>query len=92
MRCYSGDSFKDFDKLKVIVEINLKFAKARAEIEVAMDSKESDYFNEEAECARVAVKEVLDMFDRLLPCWGSWNSYKNVFVKIIMLIIKWVLF
>lgn len=47
-------------------EINLKFAEAREEIESAMESKETVYFNEEAECARVAVKEVLNMFDALL--------------------------
>lgn len=46
--------------------INLKFAEAREEIEMAMDSKETVYFDEEAECARAAVKEVLDMFDGLL--------------------------
>lgn len=46
--------------------INLKFAEAREEIEMAMESKETVYFNEEAECARAAVKEVLDRFERLL--------------------------
>ena len=46
--------------------INLKFAEAREEIEMAMESKETVYFDEEAECARVAVKEVLDMFEGLL--------------------------
>lgn len=46
--------------------INLKFAEAREEIESAMDSKETVYFDEEAECARDAVKEVLDMYDGLL--------------------------
>ena len=66
MRRYSGDAADDFDKLKIIDEINLKFAEAREEIEAAMESKETVYFNEEAECARVAVKEVLDMFDGLL--------------------------
>ncbi|XP_057522659.1 embryogenesis-like protein [Amaranthus tricolor] len=66
LRRYSGDAADDFDKLKIIDEINLKFAEAREEIEAAMESKETVYFNEEAECARVAVKEVLDMFDGLL--------------------------
>lgn len=46
--------------------INLKFAEAREEIEMAMDSKETVYFDEEAECARAAVKEVLDLFNGLL--------------------------
>jgi hypothetical protein len=49
-----------------IDEINIKFAEAREEIETAMESKETVYFNEEAECARDAVKEVLDMFQKLL--------------------------
>lgn len=33
---------------------------------MAMDSKETVYFDEEAECARAAVKEVLDLFSGLL--------------------------
>lgn len=47
-------------------EINLKFAEAREEIEMALESKETVYFDEEAECARAAVKEVLDLFEGLL--------------------------
>lgn len=47
-------------------KINLKFAEAREEIESAMDSKETVYFNEEAECARAAVSEVLEMYEGLL--------------------------
>ncbi|KAH0683515.1 hypothetical protein KY290_022138 [Solanum tuberosum] len=31
-----------------------------------MESKETVYFNEEAECARDAVKEVLDLYQGLL--------------------------
>lgn len=54
------------DTDKIVDEINLKFAEAREEIEMALESKETVYFNEEAECARVAVKEVLDMFQGLL--------------------------
>ncbi|KAF8026726.1 hypothetical protein BT93_F3258 [Corymbia citriodora subsp. variegata] len=46
--------------------INLKFAEAREEIEMAMESKETVYFDEEAECARAAVKEVVDRFEGLL--------------------------
>ncbi|KMT19615.1 hypothetical protein BVRB_1g012300 [Beta vulgaris subsp. vulgaris] len=65
-RKYSGDSIEELDKNKIVDEINLKFAEAREEIETAMESKETVYFNEEAECARVAVKEVLDMFYGLL--------------------------
>ena len=51
---------------KEVDSINLKFAEAREEIDMAMESKETVYFNEEAECARAAVKEVLDMFEGLL--------------------------
>lgn len=54
------------DTSKVVDEINLKFAEARDEIETALESKETVYFNEEAECARDAVKEVLDMYEGLL--------------------------
>ncbi|ESQ28035.1 hypothetical protein EUTSA_v10019220mg [Eutrema salsugineum] len=60
----SGGSTPDVNK--VVDEINLKFAEAREEIEMAMDAKETVYFNEEAECARAAVAEVLEMFDGLL--------------------------
>ncbi|KAK1423635.1 hypothetical protein QVD17_18941 [Tagetes erecta] len=51
---------------KAVDEINLKFAEAREEIEMAMESKETVYFNEEAESARAVVKQVLDMYDALL--------------------------
>lgn len=51
---------------KEVDTINLKFAEAREEIEMALESKETVYFNEEADCARAAVKEVLDTFDGLL--------------------------
>ncbi|KZV54497.1 hypothetical protein F511_01295 [Dorcoceras hygrometricum] len=54
---YSADAVDD---------INLKFAEAREEIESAMESKETVYFNEEAECARRAVGEVVDMYEGLL--------------------------
>ncbi|KAG8369268.1 hypothetical protein BUALT_Bualt15G0133800 [Buddleja alternifolia] len=60
LRNYSVDTDKEVDK------INLKFAEAREEIESAMDSKETVYFNEEAECARAAVGEVLEMYEGLL--------------------------
>ncbi|EXB76819.1 hypothetical protein L484_001243 [Morus notabilis] len=56
----------EFDVNKEVDTINLKFAEAREEIEMALESKDSVYFNEEADCARAAVKEVLDMFDGLL--------------------------
>ncbi|XP_059630371.1 embryogenesis-like protein [Cornus florida] len=54
------------DTNKVVDEINLKFAEAREEIDMAMESKETVYFDEEAECARTAVKDVVDMFEGLL--------------------------
>ncbi|CAM8945521.1 unnamed protein product [Rhodiola kirilowii] len=41
------------------------------EIELALESKETVYFNEEAETAREAVKEVLDMFQGLLGRVGE---------------------
>ncbi|KAJ8760565.1 hypothetical protein K2173_015232 [Erythroxylum novogranatense] len=61
-----GKSTPELDVNKEVDMINLKFAEAREEIEMALESKETVYFNEEAECARVAVKEVLDMFNALL--------------------------
>ncbi|KAB1220858.1 hypothetical protein CJ030_MR3G011007 [Morella rubra] len=62
----SGDSVAEFDQNREVDMINLKFAEAREEIEMAMESKETVYFDEEAECARAAVKEVLDKFEALL--------------------------
>ncbi|ONK66439.1 uncharacterized protein A4U43_C06F8050 [Asparagus officinalis] len=54
------------DHSSEIDEINMKFAEAREEIEAAMESKETVYFDEEAECARDAVKIVLDKFEGLM--------------------------
>ncbi|KAK8493231.1 hypothetical protein V6N11_060680 [Hibiscus sabdariffa] len=65
-RKYSTESESELDVNKEVDSINLKFAEAREEIEMAMESKETVYFNEEAECARAAVKEVLDRFEGLL--------------------------
>ncbi|XP_078432196.1 embryogenesis-like protein [Wolffia australiana] len=59
-----GSSSEDYSQ--ELDEINLKFAEAREEIESAMESKETVYFNEEADCAREAVKDVLHLFDGLL--------------------------
>lgn len=59
-RRFSAETDREVDK------INLKFAEAREEIESAMDSKETVYFNEEAECAREAVGEVLELYEGLL--------------------------
>lgn len=60
LRLYSVETDREVDK------INLKFAEAREEIESAMESKETVYFDEEAECARAVVKEVLDLYEGLL--------------------------
>ncbi|KAF3326930.1 hypothetical protein FCM35_KLT08560 [Carex littledalei] len=65
-RLFSSNGGPPFDYSKEIDEINIKFAEAREEIEAAMDSKETVYFNEEAECAKNAVKEVLDLLQKLL--------------------------
>lgn len=46
--------------------INGKFAEAREEVELAMESRETVYFNDEAEAARAAVHEALALYDGLL--------------------------
>uniref|UniRef100_A0A0E0KZ89 Late embryogenesis abundant protein LEA-2 subgroup domain-containing protein n=1 Tax=Oryza punctata TaxID=4537 RepID=A0A0E0KZ89_ORYPU len=51
---------------KDVDEVNRKFAEAREEIEAAMDSKETVYFDEEAACARDAAGEALAAFESLL--------------------------
>jgi C-terminal processing protease CtpA/Prc len=56
----AADYGKDAD------EVNRKFAEAREEIEAAMDSKETVYFDEEATVARDAANEALAAFDALL--------------------------
>ncbi|CAH9101602.1 unnamed protein product [Cuscuta europaea] len=60
LRLYSVDTDREVDT------INLKFAEAREDIESAMESKETLYFDEEAECARNAVNEVLELYEGLL--------------------------
>lgn len=62
---FSGGSGA-LDHTKEVDTINLKFAEAREEIEMALESKETVYFDEEAECARTAVNEVLSLFEGLL--------------------------
>ncbi|MCO5581096.1 hypothetical protein L7F22_034972 [Adiantum nelumboides] len=47
-------------------EINSKFAEAREEIEMAMESKETVYFDEEARTARDAVQLVLNKYQTLV--------------------------
>ncbi|KAL2550364.1 uncharacterized protein Fot_11894 [Forsythia ovata] len=58
-RQYSVDTDKEVDK------INLKFVEARYDIKAAMESKETVYFDEEAECTRACVNEVLEMYEGL---------------------------
>uniref|UniRef100_A0A7N0UAL0 Late embryogenesis abundant protein n=1 Tax=Kalanchoe fedtschenkoi TaxID=63787 RepID=A0A7N0UAL0_KALFE len=73
-RYYSGGESKPtgaVDVNKAVDEINLKFMEAREDIELALESKETVYFDEEAEVARDAVKEVLDMFQGLLGRLGE---------------------
>ncbi|KAK9134398.1 hypothetical protein Syun_013728 [Stephania yunnanensis] len=67
----STESGPSIDHSKDIDEINLKFAEAREEIEMALESKETVYFDEEAECAREAVKAVFDLFEGLLGKMGE---------------------
>ncbi|KAG4984050.1 hypothetical protein JHK82_028883 [Glycine max] len=64
-RSFAGGSGA-LDHTKEVDTINLKFAEAREEIEMALESKDTVYFDEEAECARAAVNEVLGMFEGLL--------------------------
>ncbi|GKU90744.1 hypothetical protein SLEP1_g4698 [Rubroshorea leprosula] len=61
-----AESGADVDINKHVDVINLKFAEAREEIELAMESKETVYFNEEAQSAKTAVKEVLDKYEALM--------------------------
>ncbi|XP_025808233.1 uncharacterized protein LOC112886525 [Panicum hallii] len=56
----AADYGKDVD------EVNRKFSEAREEIEAAMESKETVYFDEEASVARDAANEALAAFDALL--------------------------
>ncbi|KAL6841375.1 hypothetical protein ACP4OV_028893 [Aristida adscensionis] len=51
---------------KEVDEVNRKFAEAREEIEAAMESKETVYFDEEASVARDAANDALAAFDALL--------------------------
>ncbi|KAJ7568474.1 hypothetical protein O6H91_01G033800 [Diphasiastrum complanatum] len=64
-RAHSTDANTD-DYTEDLDEINSKFAEAREEIELALESKETVYFDEDAEIARSATKEVLSRFEGLL--------------------------
>eukprot|EP00270_Netrium_digitus_P005095 TRINITY_DN16638_c0_g1_i1.p1 TRINITY_DN16638_c0_g1~~TRINITY_DN16638_c0_g1_i1.p1 ORF type:complete len:196 (+),score=23.80 TRINITY_DN16638_c0_g1_i1:30-590(+) len=48
-----------------VEDINRKFAEAREDIELALESRDTVYFNEESETARQAVEEVLEKFSEL---------------------------
>eukprot|EP00898_Chlorokybus_atmophyticus_P003225 jgi/Chlat1/3903/Chrsp26S04173 len=52
-------------------DINERFGEAREEIEMAMESKETVYFNEEAEIAHEAVQGVLSRYEKLLVSVGE---------------------
>jgi len=62
----AADPVKQDEMNEIIEEINSKFAEAREEIELAAESKETVYFNEEVETAKKAVNEVLALFNGLL--------------------------
>lgn len=64
--CREFCSGQPFEYDREVDEINLKFAEAREEIDAALESKETVYFDEEAECAREAVRSVFELFDGLL--------------------------
>uniref|UniRef100_A0A0D3G3Y2 Uncharacterized protein n=1 Tax=Oryza barthii TaxID=65489 RepID=A0A0D3G3Y2_9ORYZ len=64
--CPHRRAFSTADFGKDVDEVNRKFAEAREEIEAAMDSKETVYFDEEAACARDAAGEALAAFESLL--------------------------
>jgi len=65
-RSFATGSVNQEEQNKIVDAINTKFAEAREEIELAMESKETVYFDEEAESARAAVKVVLDAYDGLI--------------------------
>ncbi|GBG92086.1 hypothetical protein CBR_g54341 [Chara braunii] len=54
-----------------IDDINQKFAEAREEIELALESKDTIYFNEEAESARKACNEAISAYQGLLSRLGE---------------------
>lgn len=65
-RSFAAAPMKQDEINEIIEDINSKFADAREEIELAAESKETVYFNEEAETAKKAVAEVLGLFNGLL--------------------------
>lgn len=66
-RQFASEAPLSEDALRAEVDgINSQFAEAREEIEMALESMDTVYFNEEAEAARAAVQVVLDRFSGLL--------------------------
>ncbi|KAG0585588.1 hypothetical protein KC19_2G023300 [Ceratodon purpureus] len=65
-RSFAAAPMKQDEINEIIEDINSKFADAREEIELAAESKETVYFNEESEIAKKAVAEVLNLFNGLL--------------------------
>ena len=56
-------------------DVNALFADARDEIESALESKGTTYFDEDAKLAKEATKECLDKYEELLRrCGDSENS------------------
>lgn len=64
-RQYAGEASQE-SYTEEVDEINTKFVEARDDIEMALESKETVYFDAEAETARASVKAVLDKYDALL--------------------------
>ncbi|XP_031505321.1 embryogenesis-like protein [Nymphaea colorata] len=64
LRRFSNETDR-VDYEKEVDEINLKFVEAREEIDLALEAKDTVYFNQEADTAREAVKVVIDMFEDL---------------------------
>jgi hypothetical protein len=50
----------------LVDDVNDKFTEAREEIDCAMESAGSTYFNDDAEYARECVKSTLEAYDALL--------------------------
>ncbi|GAQ78427.1 hypothetical protein KFL_000130090 [Klebsormidium nitens] len=56
----------EVDIREKVEDINTKFAEAREEIDLAMEAKDTVFFNEEALGAKKLVEEVLEEFKSLL--------------------------
>jgi hypothetical protein len=58
-------------------DVNALFADARDEIESALESKGTTYFDEDAKLAKEATKECLDKYEELLRRCGGGGDEKN---------------